>query len=55
MEAHHAASPGVIPRSVSNADKCVIAPFMLIELTKRTATMIQKASERVPCCQVTPE
>ena len=44
MEAHSAASAGVIPRSVSNADIWVIAPFMLIELdAQSTATIIQKA------------
>src|SRR5260370_23863789 len=55
IDAHHAAFLGVIPRSVSNADRCVIAPFMLMELTKRTATIIQKAGERRPYCHVIPE
>src|SRR5260370_25315719 len=54
-DAHKAGFVDVIPRSVSNADRCVIAPFMLIELTKRTVTMIQKAGERSPCCHVIPE
>src|SRR5580704_15780590 len=51
MDAHNAASRGVIPRSVSKADRCVMAPFMLMELMKRTETMIQKTKVRMPCCR----
>src|SRR5947209_16567591 len=54
-DAHSAAPPAVIPLSVSNADICVIAPFMLIELTQRTATMIQKGNDRTPCNHVNPD
>src|SRR5882724_4634927 len=55
IDAHSAAPLAVIPRSVNKADIWVIAPFMLIELTHRTATIIQKAKERRPCCHVIPE
>src|SRR5215813_3993702 len=55
MDEHSAAFPAVRPRSVSSADRCGIAPFMLIELTKGIAVIIQKAKDRRPCCHVIPE
>src|SRR5215472_14965817 len=41
-DAHKAAVLGVIPRSVSNVKRCVMAPFMLMELTNKIAVTIQK-------------
>jgi hypothetical protein len=54
IDAQIAASRAVMPRSVSNAERCVIAPFRLIELTKRIAVIIQNAKEPSPCCQDIP-
>jgi hypothetical protein len=55
MDAHNAASLGVIPRSVSNADSCVIAPFILDKLSLANCHFAQDSSGfpiLLPFCDV---
>ena len=54
-DAKRAAREAVRPRSVKRAERRVIEPFILIELTKRVAVTIQNGEERRPDCQEVPE